>query len=297
MMNKVKTIRGRPKAKVVFIEEPPLIVEEEMPIEEPIELPEPEPEPDFLAELNNQNYNKCEPTEPEYDEDLDQPEFREEPDDFENINLVFDQEEEPERIQDDEPSQSSVDLINRLREQRNREPAKRTPTRKIKTEDEDEIFSSKGSEILGETRLLLINKITRYKHLFKNELKTFKIKKGATEDELQEYINEMDTIVSIGSIDNFITDSILQTIKVVESISAMSNKYDISGLSEVLKNNPQFSNLTKQIYLKYNTFSKVPPEYQLGLLVITSSYICNLQNKKKKSDFMNQMMPIKQTTI
>ena len=294
MNSKTKTIRGRPKvAKAVcFIEpkpepepDPIILINEELSVESIIE-----PITDFLFELNNQNYN-IQPVEAydedEYEEDTNQMVFSEEPEP-ENIHYeMIEPQPEPEQP----PSQSTINLVNNIRLKRNQEPPVKTP-RKSKTnaDDEDDIFSKNGTEILGENKLLLINKITQYKQLFKAELKTFRIKKNANEEELEAFLAEMETIVSISSIDIFITDSILQTIRMIEGVSSYSNKYDVSGLAEILKNNPQFSNLTKQIYLKYNTFSKVPPEVQLGLLVITTGYVCNLQNKKKKNDFMNQPM-------
>ena len=35
------------------------------------------------------------------------------------------------------------------------------------------------------------------------------------------------------------------------------------------------------MYLKYGVFSKIPPEYQLTILVSTSAYICINKNKNK----------------
>ena len=55
------------------------------------------------------------------------------------------------------------------------------------------------------------------------------------------------------------------------------------GLSDMLKANKEFHNLCKQMYLKYNVFSKIPPEYQLCILMSTSAYICINKNKNKDS--------------
>jgi len=101
----------------------------------------------------------------------------------------------------------------------------------------------------------------------------------------------MSTIVECSSYDNFLSDSIIQSIKLVEGGSKMT-PYDISGCADMLKANPQFNNLLKQLYVKYNVFSKIPPEIQMVLLVSTTAYICINKNKNKAAlnDFLNQPM-------
>ena len=58
----------------------------------------------------------------------------------------------------------------------------------------------------------------------------------------------------------------------------------------MLKGNPQFNNLFKQLYVKYNVFHKIPPEIQIVLLISTTSYICINKNKNKHliHEFLNQ---------
>jgi hypothetical protein len=51
----------------------------------------------------------------------------------------------------------------------------------------------------------------------------------------------------------------------------------------LLQNNKQFNSLLKQLFLKYQVFSNVPPEYQLVLIVSTSAYICRNKNLNKES--------------
>jgi hypothetical protein len=144
----------------------------------------------------------------------------------------------------------------------------------------NEVFSGKPTEIIGIESRTLLSKIKQYKILFPNELKSFKIKKKPTTEELQMAIDEMDAIVSTNSVDNFITDGILQSLQVIEGLSTRTN-YNISGLSMMLKNNPQFHSLAKQLYVKYGTFSRVGPEYQLIFLVATSCYICRQKNASR----------------
>ena len=146
--------------------------------------------------------------------------------------------------------------------------------------ENNDLFDDKGSEIIGRDRRVIINKLNQYRSLFPNELSKFKVKKGATTQELNAYLDEMATIVETSSYDNFLTDSILQAIKMVENGSKYT-KYDISGSAEMLKANPQFNSLMKQLFVKYNVFHKIPCEFQLLLLVTTTAYICSSKNKNK----------------
>ena len=51
--------------------------------------------------------------------------------------------------------------------------------------------------------------------------------------------------------------------------------------------------LIQQLYVKYNIFAKVPPEFQLVLLVGTTAMLCKTKNDKKLEleSFLNE--PIK----
>jgi hypothetical protein len=131
----------------------------------------------------------------------------------------------------------------------------------------------------------LIAKINQYKVLFgdNKQLKSLKIKKNAKVEELQAYLAECEAIVDTDVVETFVTDSILQSIKMVE-YGSVKTKYNIKGLSDSLKANPQFNILCKQLYLKYKIFSKVPPEFQLGLLMISTAYIIIDKNKNDESN-------------
>jgi hypothetical protein len=144
----------------------------------------------------------------------------------------------------------------------------------------NDLFDDTGTEIIGRDRRVIINKMNQYKSLFPKELAKFKVKKGASIEELQAYLQEMSTIVECSSYDNFLSDSILQTIKLIEG-GTKATRYDITGCADMLKANPQFNNLLKQLYVKYNVFHKIPPEIQMVLLISTTSYICISKNKNK----------------
>ena len=73
-----------------------------------------------------------------------------------------------------------------------------------------------------------------------------------------------------------------------------NTKYDISGLSDLLKMNKQFNSLAKQLMLKYGCFMNTPPEYQLMMLVMSSSYIMinKNNNKSQLNDLFNEKIKI-----
>ena len=139
-------------------------------------------------------------------------------------------------------------------------------------------------------RILLQHKIKQYKILFPDELKNYKVKPNSSVVKLKEHLEEIEVLISLGSVDTFIMDSIFYCIKVVEGVSARTKNYNIQGLADILKQNDQFMKLCKQLYLKYNTFENVPAEYQLIMIVSTSAYVCMQKNKHKAeiNDLLNQ---------
>ena len=160
---------------------------------------------------------------------------------------------------------------------------------KDKKKEEDNIFSEKGSELYGKDKLQIISKINQYKLLFPEikQLKNLKIKANCSIEELYKYLNECEALVETDTLESFLTDSILSTIKMCEKVSTRT-KYNISGLSSLLRKNPQFTKLSKQLYLKYKVFSAVPIEFQMLMLVSTSAWICLEKNKSNEDYDINQ---------
>jgi hypothetical protein len=158
-------------------------------------------------------------------------------------------------------------------------------------EDDNSLFSEKGTEILGQEKRVLLSKIQQYKNLFPDELKRFKIKKNCSTQDLQLYLEEMEVIVNTDSVEQFLTDSIIQCIKLTEGISSYT-KYDISGCADILKSNKQFHTLCKQLYIKYKVFSNIPPEWSIIILVSTTAYMCKVKNSRKKelNIFLNEKL-------
>ena len=163
----------------------------------------------------------------------------------------------------EDPIANVDDLFKNIRPQRTK--VKRE--KKSQFEDENSLFSERGTEILGQERRVLLSKIQQYKNLFPDELKKFKIKKNCSTHDLQLYLEEMEVIVNTDSVEQFLTDSIIQCIKLKEGISSYS-KYDISGCADMSKGNKQFHTLCKQLYIKYKT--KYSRTYRLNIVLLYS---------------------------
>lgn len=145
-------------------------------------------------------------------------------------------------------------------------------------------FSNTGSEILGAERRQRLVKIAQYKKLFSNSdaVRKFTIKKNASVSELDDYLAELEVIVSLDSVENMLTDMILQAIKILEGASAKTDNFDFTGTSEALKNNDMFYQLCKELWLKHGSFAKIPPELRMGLLLVTTMTIQMNKNRKTK---------------
>jgi hypothetical protein len=146
--------------------------------------------------------------------------------------------------------------------------------------------------ILGKDRRILTSKIQQYKNLFPEILGKFKLKKNPTIEDLQEAFDEMDVIVNCSSVEDFLNDSILQCLKMIEGASSYT-RYDVSGMSDLLRQNKQFHQLSKMLYIKYKVFSNIPPEYQMVMLMATTAYVCVEKNKRKASleEYLNTAIP------
>ena len=151
--------------------------------------------------------------------------------------------------------------------------------------DADDLCSGNApTPILGKEKLLLLKKVAQYKSLFPQELKTFKIKKNPTALELSLALEEMSVLVEVSSMDGFLMDSVFSCMKLIEGASSMT-QHDIRGCADMLKQNNEFHKLSKTLFIKYNVFSSVPPEFQLLLLVSTTGYMCSQKNRI--NDYLN----------
>ena len=145
------------------------------------------------------------------------------------------------------------------------------------------------TELQGRTKIFLQKKINQYRELFPI-LKSIKIKKNCSEQEMEAIIEEYIAVIEVNNVDQFIYDGILQSITVVEGISQYSRLYNITGLTQILKSNVQFENTCKLLFLKYGIYSKIEPEYQLLFILSTSIYIANQKNRQKEKiqEYLNQ---------
>ena len=276
----VKKTRGRKKK--VIINEDPIIedpVIEEPVIDEPVieedipELESFEVDDNFLSELNNSNYQK---------------EIEEEENKENNLK------QQKELLKEQERQRKEQE---KYYKQQQKEAEKKSEKVNKKIIESDNDLYSEGAVIQGSEKIKLIHKVKQYKHLFPEipEIKNFKIKPNASESELKHYIIELETLSSISSVDAFLTDSILQCLKLIELPTSKTKNFNITGLSELLSSNKQFHTLCKKLYLKYNCFDALPPEYQLLMLVATTSYICINKNKNKDQleNYLNENIELK----
>ena len=270
----VKRPRGRPKKST--------LVEPEAP---PSPKPEPEPEPesmyeeDSVSEMSGEDNNINQ--DDDFLSDLNNVNYREPPT-KEEIKEKQKIEKEREKANNKFLKTSSrLDLDSIFKKAKAQSTPKLPKPQKSQYEDDNSLFDDKGTELLGIDKRMMLSKIQQYKSLFPDELGKFKIKKNCSAEDLKLYLSEMDSIVDTSSVEQFLTDSILQCIKLTEGVSSYT-KYDITGCADLLKANKQFHTLTKQMYIKYKVFEKVPPEYSLAVLVATTAYVCKNKNAKKK---------------
>ena len=258
-----KNRRGRPPKVKKPIEE----------IDTDPEVSEPEPEvhyntiPDDISEVSLDN---------NFLSDLNADNFREPP-------------SQQEIRQEEKQQKAQKKSYDKLFKDIQRESRMLTKPKKSKYEDDSSLFDEQGTELIGREKRVLLSKIQQYKNLFPEELSKFKIKKNCSTSDLQLYLSEMESIVDTSSVEQFLSDSIVQCIKLTEGISSYT-RYDITGCAEMLKTNKQFHTLTKQMYIKYKVFDKVPPEWQLTILIATTAWMCKTKNAKKKEieNFLNQ---------
>jgi hypothetical protein len=159
----------------------------------------------------------------------------------------------------------------------------------------DDLFSSKqATPILGKSYRENLAKIKQYKQLFKSELKSFKVKKNANAKDLENCIVEIQAVLDCESGDKFTTDAIYHVLGVVEGMSGNYRNYNLTGLTDILKNNIQFNHLVKVLAAKYSVFSQTPPEYIMIFTLASTAYIVMSQNRiKAQLNEPVENMPIK----
>ena len=152
---------------------------------------------------------------------------------------------------------------------------------KNQEDDNDSLFGGEPTEIMGKDKILLLRKAKQYKTLFPTELKTFKLKKNPSVKDLADAVEEMEIMVETGGVNEFLEDSVIQCIKLIENVSAVSPRYDVRGMSLMLQSNPQFKKLSKILFVKYNVYQNIPPEFQMLMLVSTCAMLANNKNRGK----------------
>ena len=85
------------------------------------------------------------------------------------------------------------------------------------------------------------------------------------------------------------TEAVHFVINVVEKLSLTTKDYDLTGLSDSLRNSKEFCDLIRLLSMKYNQFKNVSPEIQLAFVVSYTSYICVISNRQKKQLLQDQL--------
>jgi hypothetical protein len=148
----------------------------------------------------------------------------------------------------------------------------------------EELFDAKKpTQILGRSKRELLTRLNEYRHLLPEELKKFKVRPSASESELEEALDECETIVSCSGVDQLLTEGVLLAVGTVESVSSHTTRFDISGTVAALKQNKEFYRLTKLIWVKHRVFSRCPPEAQLLILVTSTALVQRQANLRART--------------
>ena len=215
-------------------------------------------------------------------------EFLEEMQNDKYVNQIeLDKQQEKEDKKQDKIDKKQNRIDSKITKAQKNEEKQQQIQKKLEEKQENKINES--TEIIGKNRRSLLNKINKYKKIYKTQLSDYKIMKNATELELQEHIKNMEDILDSSEVDNFINDSIFHSIKMIEPLTS-NTRFNVTGLSSMLKLNSQFLNLTNRLILKYNLFSNTPIEYQFLMCISTSVYLTIQMNKSKPAmeQFLNQ---------
>jgi hypothetical protein len=111
-------------------------------------------------------------------------------------------------------------------------------------------------------------------------LKKLKINKKLSVPELNLVLDEIQAILDCSNTDSFMMEGIYSSLKVIENVSSLSKNYNIQGLVEILKSNTEFNKICRQLFVKYNCYTKVEPEYKLFFIISVSSFIVIQKNRK-----------------
>ena len=154
-------------------------------------------------------------------------------------------------------------------------------TRPQRLDFSDITTTKKATPILGNQKRQLLQKIREYRLLFPDELGDFKVKNNATEEELNDAINEMDSIVNTSMVDRMLREGLLLGITTVEQISTRFPLLDITGTRDALAQNPEFTKLCKILWIKHGFCQQLTPESRMLLLVTSTAVVCNAENRKR----------------
>lgn len=208
------------------------------------------------------------------------------------IETVNEENEENETILDNYDPDFLSELNNNHEEQYEETIPEVVKVRKSRAKKQVEYVEPENTPLYGKNKLVLIKRIEQYKLLFP-QLANFHYSKDQDESELEDIIVEFQSLVEVSNEDAFIEESIFQSIKMCEGYTAKT-KYDLSGLSLVLKHNKAFTDILKVLHLKYATYLSIPPEIQCALIVSCSVAIVlnKNQNKSQRESYLDEPINI-----
>ena len=160
--------------------------------------------------------------------------------------------------------------------------------------DENHVFTEDDIELLGRERLELIKRITQYKSQFPKELSKIRVPKKPTVEVLERILNEIDALLDLSTIDSFVLDSVYHSIRVIEGVSALTTRFNVSGLSDCLKKDPNFVCLAKRLMVKYSSYSQLAPEWQMLFTIGITAYVMTQKNAQtaKINLYLDEPIPL-----
>ena len=143
-----------------------------------------------------------------------------------------------------------------------------------------------ATPILGADRRALLTRISQYKICFE-ECAKIKIPANASDDDLNAILEECGVCVSLSVAEKMLGEALLGGIEISETI--VSPVFDVRGTAAKLRQNPHYNKTVTQLWIKYGCFSSLPPEYALGIIVISTAVSQYKENRQQRTMRVEQM--------
>lgn len=152
------------------------------------------------------------------------------------------------------------------------------------TQGNAQVKSTEPLVMTDERRKLIIHiqrykssKLARYLDLFDLDIKSLK---NMTEEELDTLLKDIQMTVSIRSSNTFNKEIFFTGVATAEPIvSSLTKSYDITGMSNILRQDPEIDDLLEEISLQNNKYTS--PHMRLAMALVKSALATNMINNKK----------------